>query len=168
MCAQDAAPAEVQDNATQASTWQRPEAKGLDIAGRDVWLHHPWAINATPDHISTDALHIGIGIGTQHASTPWSESRWDFVTRGLKAHTKRLWWGSTEQMASALRHANSVQWHPDPHADKALTRLQDALQLSNTQQVVGPRELPCLFEPVDTYCRSFSEWWKRTRIAQFL
>jgi hypothetical protein len=24
---------------------------------------------------------------------------------------------------------------------------------------------PCLFEPVDVYCRSFSEWWKRTHIA---
>ena len=167
MDAQNAASAEVRNHATQATTWQRPGANRLDLAGRDVWLHHPWSIDATPAHIPTDALHIGIGIDMQHAGTPWSESRWDFVTRGLRTHTEHLWWGSTEQMASALRHANSVHWHPDPHMDPALRRLQDVLQLSTTQPVVRPSALPCLFEPVDTYCRSFSEWWKRTRIAQY-
>lgn len=166
MGAQNFASAKAQDNATQPA-WQRPEANGMNVAGRDVWLHHPWSIGATPAHIPSDALHVGIGIATQHTSTPWSESRWDFVTRGLKACTEHLWWGSIEQIASALRHAKSVRWHPDPHMDPALTRLRDALQLFDPQKVVEPVVLPCLFEPVDTYCRSFSEWWKRTRIAQY-
>jgi deoxyribodipyrimidine photo-lyase len=26
--------------------WQRPGGSGLDVAGRDVWLHHPWSLGA--------------------------------------------------------------------------------------------------------------------------
>jgi deoxyribodipyrimidine photo-lyase len=164
MGAENPASASAHGHATQVPTWQRPGAKGVDVAGRDVWLHHPWSIGAPPEHIPAGALQIGIGIEMQHAGTPWSERRWDFVTRGLKAHTEHLWWGSAEQMACALQHARSVHWHPDPHMGTALARLQAALQRANTQHVVGPCRPSCLFEPVDTYCRSFSQWWTRTRI----
>ena len=117
------------------------------------------------DTTNLKAIHIAVGFESCHNTTPWSQRRWDFVTRGLQAQTEHLWWGSAEQMASALQVAKSVQWQPNPHVDPALTRLQTLLQGLNPLQTVGPRPSPDLFEPVDRHCRSFTDWWKRTRIA---
>ncbi len=117
------------------------------------------------DTTNLKLVYIAVGFESCHTSTPWSNRRWDFVTRGLQAQTPHLWWGSAEQMASALQHAKSVQWQPNPHIDPAFTRLQTLLQKLNTQQTVGPRPSPDLFEPVDRHCRSFTDWWKRTGIA---
>ena len=152
------------------TTWRAPDAPGTpaaqETAGRDVWLHHPWSLRADPSLAPDGALHIGVGLDTCHTATPWSAQRWNFVTQGLQAQTRHLWWGSAEQIASALQPARSVQWQADPHADRALTVLQTLLLRADTPPRVGSRESPCLFEPVDRYCRSFSEWWKQTRIAQ--
>ena len=111
------------------------------------------------------AVPIAVGFESCHTSTPWSERRWDFVTCGLRAQTQHLWWGSVEQVANALQHAKSVHWHPNPHVDPELKQLQNVLHKLNPRQIVGPRPSADLFVPVDRYCRSFSDWWKRTRIA---
>ena len=147
--------------------WQPPGETGLDVTGRDVWLHHPWALGVPAAHAPAGALPVGVGFGqagTHHASALWSERRWDFVTRGLKQHTAHLWWGSAGQAAAALQKAKSVQWQADPHADAFFSGLQSQLRLISPQCHVQSCEQPCLFEPVPVYCRSFSEWWKRTHI----
>ena len=117
------------------------------------------------DTTNLKPIHIAVGFESCHTSTPWSDRRWDFVTQGLQAQTEHLWWGSAEKMASALQVAKSVQWQPNPHVDPALTRLRTLLHGLNPRQTVGPRPSPDLFEPVDRHCRSFTDWWKRTRIA---
>ena len=167
-----------QSVATEVPVWQPPGETGLDVAGRDVWLHHPWALGVPTAHISANALHIGVGTGIamgkgidkstepHYASAPWSERRWDFVTRGLKEHTKHLWWGSAAQVAAALQKAKSVQWQADPHADAFFSSLQNQLRVTVPQRHVHSHVQPCLFEPVNVYCRSFSDWWKRAHIVQ--
>lgn len=164
--------------AAQAPAWQPPGETGLDVAGRDVWLHHPWALGAPAACAPAHALPIGVGSGmamakgtdknteTDHASAPWSERRWDFVTRGLQAHTAHLWWGSAAQVAAALQKARSVQWQADPHADAFFSSLQSQLCAAAPPPHVHRHMQTCLFEPVEVYCRSFSEWWKRAYIVQ--
>ena len=150
------------------AAWCAPDASSVQaLAGRDVWLHHPWAL-ATPLSLPADVVHIGVGLEGCHRATPWSARRWDFVTRGLVSQTTStlpLWWGSAQQIAQALQHAASVRWQPDPHGDGALGQMQRLLKEVNPQCAVGPQASVCLFEPVETYCRSFSEWWKKTQLT---
>ena len=150
------------------AAWRVPDAlSGQALAGRAVWLHHPWAL-ATPLSLPADVVHIGVGLEGCHRATPWSARRWDFVTRGLVSQTTStlpLWWGSAQQIAQALQHAASVRWQPDPHGDGALGQLQRRLKEVNPPCAVGPQASVCLFEPVERYCRSFSEWWKKTQLT---
>ena len=145
-----------------------PDALVLQhLAGRDVWLHHPWSLGSGPTTLPADVLHIGVGIATCHTQNPWSPPRWDFVARGLRAQANPLlplYWGSVEQIAQALQSARSVHWQPDPHMDAALASLQTLLQTTHPQCATGPQPTADLFEPVSTYSRSFSEWWRQTRI----
>lgn len=184
--------------ATQIPVWQPPGETSLDVAGRDVWLHHPWSLGAGAPACSAqvkeepakragdteqntlapprpaafgvklpaNALPIAVGTETHHASAPWSERRWDFVTRGLQEHTAQLWWGSAAQVAAALQKAKSVQWQADPHADAFFASLQSQLCAAAPQLHAHRHVQACLFEPVEVYCRSFSEWWKRTHLVQ--
>jgi hypothetical protein len=156
--------------------WRLPGETGLDVTGCDVWLHHPWALGVPMAHISAKALQVGVGLGetraeginksteAHHASALWSERRWDFVTRGLKQHTSHLWWGSAGQVAVALQKAKSVQWQADPHADVFFSSVQRQLRLISPQCHVQSYVQPCLFESVPEYCRTFSEWWRRTHV----
>ena len=145
--------------------WQTPSFSGIDVAGQEVRLHHPWSLGAEHCVATSRAKHIAVGFESCHTATPWSERRWDFVTRGLQAQTSYLWWGSVGEMATALQHAESVHWQPNPHVDPALSHLRDVLQSLNPQQTLGSRAGRELFEPVDRHCRSFSDWWKRTCIT---
>jgi deoxyribodipyrimidine photo-lyase len=151
------------------AAWRVPDAlSGQALAGRPVWLHHPWALASDDTSGFDDVLHIGVGLEGCQSDSPWSARRWDFVTRGLAAQTTStlpLWWGSVEQIAQALQHAASVRWKPDPHVDGALGQMQMLLKEVNPQCDVGPQASVCLFEPVEKYCRSFSEWWKKTQLT---
>jgi deoxyribodipyrimidine photo-lyase len=162
-------PRPAQDTADNPALWLAPDAPespaAQETSGRDVWLHHPWSLHADPSLAPAGALHIGLGLEACHTATPWSARRWDFVTRGLQAQTTRLWWGDAAQIARALQHAKSVHWQANPHADRALAAAAALLKRAGSPQRVGPRASPCLFEPVNRRCRSFSEWWKQTRIA---
>ena len=148
--------------------WRTPDALSAQhITGRDVWLHHPWSLGNGPTSIAADVLRIGVGIDTCHTHSPWNQRRWDFVTQGLQAQASAvlpLWWGSVEQISGALQCAKSVHWQPDPHVDAALAKLQTLLHATHPQCATGPQPVPSLFEPVDGLCRSFSEWWRQTRI----
>lgn len=145
---------------------QTAQGAALRMAGQDVWLHHPWSLGAGPTTLPANVLRIGVGFKSNHSQTPWSQNRWNFVTRGLRAQTDAslpLVWGSPETVALLLQSASSVHWQPDPHANPALAHLQALLQQHNPQRAVGHQAQPCLFEPVDTYCPSFSAWWKVVR-----
>jgi deoxyribodipyrimidine photo-lyase len=132
------------------AAWSAPN--GAVVKDRDVWLAHPWSLGAAPDRFKTDGLVIGVALAEIHAETPWSAQRWDFVTQGLQAQTAHLWWGGTAQITQALRTARNVSWQPDPHMHAAVPGAQERL----------PKPL---FEAVKTYCPSFAQWWRRTKIT---
>lgn len=154
---------------TASGSWQPPDANNtLHLAGRDVWLHHPWSLGDGPTTLPANVLHVCVGFESLHTNRPWSQRRWDFVTQGLQAQASAplpLYWGSVAQIAHALQGANSVHWRPEPHADSALQALQTLLQNAAPQRPAGPIPTPCLFEAVPIYCPSFSTWWKLARIA---
>ncbi|WP_210544499.1 hypothetical protein [Rhodoferax sp. PAMC 29310] len=79
--------------------------------------------------------------------------------------TLPLWWGSVQHIAQALQNAASVRWQSDPHADGPLAQLLRLLTQANPHCAVGPQLRSCTFEPVSTYCRSFSEWWKKAQLS---
>ena len=146
--------------------WSVPD--GTMVAGRDVWLLHPWSLGAVPRGVGADVLLLGVGFAGCHVQTPWSERRWGFVTEGLLSRTPHLWWGSVAHIAHALQGARSVGWQTEAHADAALENLQALLEAGEAglaQPRATPYAEPLLFEPVEPYCASFSQWWRQTRIA---
>jgi hypothetical protein len=67
-----------------------------------------------------------------------------------------------------LQGARSVGWQTEAHADAALENLQALLEAGEAglaQPRATPYAEPLLFEPVEPYCASFSQWWRQTRIA---
>ena len=133
------------------TAWSEPHS--TLAANRDVWLAHPWSIGVARHAPLAGEVVIGVGFAESHAQRPWSAQRWRFVTQGLQAHTPHLWWANHAQITEALRSARSVTWQPDPHLGIAL---ENADAQSQAQ----------LFDPVKTYCKSFSQWWRQTKIAQ--
>jgi len=133
------------------------------VAGRDVWLLHPWSMGSEPQ--GAEALCIGVGFAECHTQTPWSERRWGFVTEGLQARTSVLWWGSALQMAEALQGARSVGWQTEPHAAAGWGILQAQFPDTSAHPLVTAHPAPCLFAPVPSYCLSFSQWWRHTHIT---
>ena len=144
------------------AAWAQPDI-GV-AAGREVWLRHPWSLGAAQQLADKNSVSIGIGLAESHLEMPWSERRWRFVREGLMAQTQHLWWGTTTQIARALSGARSVRWQSDPHADVALARLKSQLQTERGSPVTLALPKPCLFAPVEPHCRSFTQWWRQTRI----
>jgi deoxyribodipyrimidine photo-lyase len=147
----------------QDAEWSAPDSS--IVAGRAVWLLHPWSLGSVPHEVDTDALLIGVGFEELHGHMPWSARRWNFVTDGLRARTPTLWWGGAASMAQALRSARTVGWQSEPHADKALASLRTQLQTAHPHPVVTAISEPNLFAPVQPYCESFAKWWRLTTIA---
>jgi deoxyribodipyrimidine photo-lyase len=143
--------------------WSPPDASL--VAGRAVWLQHPWSLGAVPQSLGDDALVIGVGLAECHAQTPWSARRWNFVGSGLQAQTSALWWATAPQLAEALRDARAVGWQAEPHADAAFASMQALLASGQGAAVATAHAVPCLFEPVPNHCPSFAQWWRQTRIA---
>ena len=148
------------------------EAPTAAIAGRDVWLLHPWSIHPGADVVPEQALKIGIAFDSCHKDMPWSDSRWAFVTQALAAQTtpgQSLWWGNPASVAAALQSARSVRWQTDLHMAPLLTQLRSGLQNSTASGGLTclPAHTPTpLFEAVTPHCRSFSKWWNLTRLVQ--
>lgn len=143
--------------------WTAPDPHGLD--GRDVCLLHPWSLGGACAQERPDLVVIGLGMAELHAQAPWSERRWDFVTHGLLQRTPRLWWGNLASIAKALQSARSVCWHSQAHINPQMEHLRAQLQAQPKHPAFTMLEEPHLFEPVATYCESFSKWWRLTRIA---
>jgi hypothetical protein len=47
-----------------------------------------------------------------------------------------------------------------------LARIVARLQAANRSGLVTMHAEPDLFEPVEHYCASFSQWWRRTRLIK--
>lgn len=117
------------------------------VAGRDVWLLHPWALRAPPPDLPVGTVVVGLCLQDWHLAWPWTRARWQFVSEAMATVTRERWFGSTHDVAQALREARSVQTVADPHLGPALARL------------AVRRRPPRLFAEPDRACDSFSSWW---------
>ncbi|MFG6428454.1 FAD-binding domain-containing protein [Roseateles sp. LYH14W] len=116
------------------------------VAGRDVWLVHPWCLGELP----ADTLAIGLYVSDYHRAWPWSERRWRFVGRRMGELVAQAWHGDPAAISAALQAARSVRSVAEPHLAPWLAGWADCLPA------------PALFPPADRRCDSFSQWWART------
>ncbi|MCX7279166.1 MAG: deoxyribodipyrimidine photolyase [Burkholderiales bacterium] len=143
-------PSNVQGTDEPALSHTPPDATAPDaalVAGRDVWLVHPWALRLPPD-LPAGTLCIGIYLAEFHSTWPWSHLRWSFVSTRMAELTDLRWHADTAALQQALRGARSVRTVADPHIDLgAIAQVQPA---------------PTLFAEVAHPCTSFSQWWTRS------
>ena len=128
-----------------------------DVAGRDVWLIHPWALGEPPADLPPQTLRIGLWPASFHDAWPWRRARWHFVGRRMTALAPRQWHADRRELSERLAGARSVRTVADPHLASLLPA--EVVQLPTTR----------LFVDVDRPCASFSSWWPRaTREAKTL
>ena len=129
-------------------SWPLSAPDAAEVAGRDVWLVHPWSLSEAPPDLPANTLRIGVVSAAFHRAWPWSEARWAFVGMRIAELAPRCWHAETPAIAQALRSARSVQMQADPHVEPALHALAACRPASR------------LFIDVDRPCTSFSQWWK--------
>lgn len=118
------------------------------VAGRDVWLVHPWNMAQVLTDLPKDSLVLGVLLSDFHKRWPWSERRWRFVTERMLQLTTCIWQGEAQALAQVLQAARSV-------------RSTDELHLKPWLQQLATCEPPAaLFPAVDGCCESFSQWWR--------
>ncbi len=119
------------------------------VAGKDVWLVHPWNLGPLPATLPADTVVIGILLAEFHQAWPWSEQRWQFVGRRMAEVAPRRWYGDAAAIGSALASARQVRSIAEPHLAAWLPRWADCAAA------------PALFPPVERRCDSCSQWWAR-------
>ena len=119
------------------------------VAGRDVWLVHPWSLGDLPAALPADSLVIGVFLADFHRAWPWSERRWHFVGSRMAELAWPCWHGDAGAISAALKGARRVRCISEPHLDRWLTHWAEC------------GAAPALFPPVDRRCDSFSQWWNR-------
>lgn len=130
---------------------QVPDAEAIaKLAGREVWLVHPWALRAPPPDVAADALRIGVYLKEHHRQWPWPLARWNWVDAAMADVTQQRWWIDAPGLVAALAGAAQVRSVADPHIAR---RLAGAAQWEPA---------PALFAAVERHCTSFSQWWTRT------
>lgn len=120
-----------------------------DVAGREVWLVHPWSLGALPSDLPADAVVIGLFVADFHRAWPWSRQRWRFVGQRLVELAPIRWHGDARSIGAALRGARRVRALAEPHLAPWLAQWADC------------QAVPTLFPPVERRCDSFSQWWAR-------
>ena len=128
--------------------WTAPD--GREVAGRDVWLVHPWNLGALPASLPTDTAVVGIFLNEFHQAWPWTERRWKFVASRMADMVTLRWQGDAAAIGSALKAARRVGSIDEPHLSPWLAGLATC------------EAAPSLFPAVDTRCDAFSKWWTRT------
>ena len=119
------------------------------VAGRDVWLVHPWNLGALPAALPADTVVIGLVIADFHRAWPWNERRWRFVGSRMAELAPQRWHGDTAAIGAALAGARHVRSVDEPHLAAWLSRWAEC------------EAVPALFPPVDRRCDSFSKWWSQ-------
>jgi len=120
------------------------------VAGRDVWLVHPWSLGPLPTAWPVDTVVIGVFLADFHRAWPWSERRWRFVGSRMTELAAQRWHGDVAAIGAALAGARSVRCIAEPHLVQWLPRWATC------------ESAPALFPPIDRRCDSFSQWWTRT------
>lgn len=124
-----------------------PEA--ADVAGRDVWLLHPWQLGPLPVDLPADTVVLGLWLKDFHQDWPWSEARWRFAGTRMAELAPLQWWGDASSVGQALSSAHRVRCVGDPHLQPWLERWASVLPEAR------------LFPRVERPCTSFSQWWSR-------
>lgn len=119
------------------------------VAGREVWLVHPFQLGELPPDLPAATRVIGLWIEDWHRAWPWVPARWAFVGTRMRALAPQCWFGPAAAIGAALAGARRVRTLADPHLDPWLRRWAE---------VQAP---PALFPVVDRPCTSFSQWWTR-------
>jgi deoxyribodipyrimidine photo-lyase len=123
--------------------------QAASVAGRDVWLVHPWSLGALPATLPADAVVIGIFVADFHGGWPWSAQRWRFVGSRMAELATERWHGDAAAIGDALNRARTVRSIAEPHLAPWLTKWAEC------------EAAPALFARVDRRCDSFSQWWTR-------
>ena len=119
------------------------------VAGRDVWLVHPWSLGRLPPGLPDDVLVLGLFVADFHRDWPWSVQRWDFVGRRMAELAALRWHGDAGAIAAALQAARSVGCIDEPHLAPWLAGWARC------------HPAPSLFPQPERRCDSFSQWWTR-------
>jgi deoxyribodipyrimidine photo-lyase len=127
--------------------WTAPDADA--VAGRDVWLVHPWSLGELPGGLPEDALVVGMAVADFHHAWPWNEGRWRFVSSRMSDLAGLRWFGDAGAIGVALKGARRVRAVNEPHLAPWLASWAECAAA------------PMLFPSVDRRCDSFSNWWKR-------
>lgn len=128
---------------------QAPDAAA--VAGRDVWLVHPWNLGPLPTDLPPGTLVLGLAVAEFHQAWPWRRARWQFVGRRMAELAPLRWHGSATAIGQALAQARSVQTVAEPHLAAWLP------------QWARCRPAPALFPAVAQRCDSFSKWWSKVQ-----
>jgi deoxyribodipyrimidine photo-lyase len=118
-----------------------------DVAGKQVWLVHPWVLADLPKDLPEDVVCVAVAFAEHTQAHPWNALRWNFVGERMAVLTPRRWFASADEVLQALTHAQSVQ-------TVAHLCLPD-LTASHVQLRPAPR----LFRQLDKPMDSFSKWW---------
>jgi deoxyribodipyrimidine photo-lyase len=127
--------------------WTQPDAAA--VAGREVWLVHPWNLGDLPTFLPANTVVVGVFVTDFHRAWPWSERRWRFVASRMAELAALRWQGDAAALSAALKGAAQVRSVDEPHLAPWLAQLavcEAAIQL---------------FPAVDRRCDSFSQWWTR-------
>ncbi len=119
------------------------------VAGRDVWLVHPWSLGELPASLPADTQVIGIFLADFHRVRPWNERRWHFVGSRMAELASERWYADARVIGAAMKSARRVRSLSEPHLAPSLARLAEC------------ETAPALFPPVHRRCDSFSQWWNR-------
>jgi deoxyribodipyrimidine photo-lyase len=119
------------------------------VAGRDVWLVHPWCLGPLPTALPADSRVVGVFVADFHRTWAWSERRWRFVGSRMAELAPWRWHGDGSAIDAALAGARSVRSVAEPHLAPWLPRWAECAAA------------PALFPSVDRRCDSFSQWWAR-------
>jgi deoxyribodipyrimidine photo-lyase len=119
------------------------------VAGREVWLVHPWNLGDLPASLPENTVVVGISLSDFHRAWPWSEQRWRFVASRMAELATLRWQGDAATLGAALRGAARVRSVDEPHLAPWLANL-----------AVCEAEVK-LFPAVPRRCDSFSQWWTR-------
>ena len=128
--------------------WTLPDAAA--VAGREVWLVHPWNLGNLPTYLSANTLVVGIFVTDFHRAWPWSERRWRFVGSRMAELAALRWQGDAAALGAALQGAAQVRSVDEPHLAPWLS------SLAVCEAAVE------LFPRVTRRYDSFSQWWTRT------
>jgi deoxyribodipyrimidine photo-lyase len=127
--------------------WTSPDATA--VAGRDVWLVHPWNLGELPCTLAPDTVVVGLCVTDFHRAWPWNEQRWHFVTQRMAELVTLRWQADAATLGAALQAARRVRSMDEPHLQPWLSQWAECAPA------------PLLFPVVDKPCESFSQWWTR-------